>query len=340
LITVSGLVAALTFGMSLTRLIDEPFRYGRNVDVAMGDDGGEQFDPELAALLESDPNVESLNYYAQGFAKAGTSDVQVMGLQRVRGSSSPVLLHGRLPVSEDEIAFGEVTARDVGVDVGDDVTLSGDAGEHTYRVVGLAVLVGFGSNEGIGQGAVTTFEGLGEISDASINSATVDFRSPLDEAAVPYQSWRDSITEEYVPGAITSLLRVRAIPFVLAGLLGLLVVLTISHTLLTTLRARRRDLAVFRALGASPGFVSRAVHWQATLVTIVPALLGVPFGLVVGRLLFVALADEIGAVDTAALPLAVVGVVLAAVVVFANVIAVWPARIARRWAPAKALTAE
>jgi ABC-type lipoprotein release transport system permease subunit len=339
-LTVSGLVAALTFGVSLGRLIDEPFRYGRNVDVVFGDDGGERIDPELAARLESDPDVESLNYYAQGFVQTGRSDVPIMGLQRVRGSSSPVMLVGRPPVSEDEVAFGQVTAREVGVGVGDEVTLSGSAGEHTFRVVGLAVLVGFGSNEGIGEGALTTLDGFEQISDASITSATADFRSSMEEAADRYGDLTATTTEQFVPGAISSLLRVRAIPFVLAGLLAVLVVLTISHTLLTTLRARRRDLAVFRALGAAPRFVSSVVHWQATLVTLVPALVGVPLGLVVGRLLFVALADEIGAVDTAALPLRSIVAVLVAVLVFANVVAIWPARIARRWAPAKALNAE
>jgi ABC-type lipoprotein release transport system permease subunit len=321
-------------------LIDEPFRFGRNVDAVMGDDGGEQFDTELAALLESDPNVESLNYYAQGFAKAGRSDVPVMGLQRVRGSSSPVLLEGRSPVSEDEIAFGQVTARHVGVDVGDDVTLTGNVGEHTFRVVGLAVLIGFGSNEGVGEGALLTLDGFEQISDASVNSATVDFRSPVEEAAGSYGDRGASLTDQFVPASVASLVRVRVIPFVLAGLLAVLAVLTISHTLLTTLRARRRDLAVFRALGAAPRFVSSVVHWQATLVTLVPALMGVPLGLVVGRVLFVALADEIGAVDTAAMPWRSIATVLVVVVVFANLVAIWPARIARRWAPATALNAE
>jgi ABC-type lipoprotein release transport system permease subunit len=143
-----------------------------------------------------------------------------------------------------------------------------------------------------------------------------------------------------VPSAISGLLRVRSIPFVLAGLLAMLAVLTITHTLLTSLRARRRDLAVVRALGAAPSFVSRAVHWQATLVTFVPAIVGVPLGLIVGRQVFVALADNIGAVDQVDYPLLLVGAVLVAVVALANVVAIWPARKAVRWRPAAALATE
>ena len=90
LFTVGGLVGAITFGASLDRLIDEPFRYGANMDAAIGDNGGEQMNASLAATLESDPNVESLIYYAQDYAKANDADVPMMGMQRVRGDAAPV----------------------------------------------------------------------------------------------------------------------------------------------------------------------------------------------------------------------------------------------------------
>jgi hypothetical protein len=342
LLTVGGLVAAITFGASLDRLIDEPFRYGWNVDASLGDSGGEQVDDEVAAQLESDPNVESLIYYAQSYAKIGDTDVAMMGMQRVRGAGAPMLLGGRLPVSEDEIAMGRVSARRAGVGIGDEVTLSGPGGSHAYRVVGLAVLTGFGSNEGIGQGALTTLDGLHQISEAPVTNAAVDFRSSREEGIAPYIENYDAsfIGDEFVPAAITSLVRVRAVPYVLAGLLGALVVLTITQTLLSSLRARRRDLAILRALGGAPLLLRRSVHWQATVVTLVPALIGVPLGLIVGRLVFRALADDIGAVNAAAFPTLAVAGVIAGIVLLANLVAIWPARLVRRWSAAAALRSE
>lgn len=341
LFTVGGLVAAITFGVSLDRLIDEPFRYGWNMDVSIGDNGGEEMDEDLAAALAADPNVQSLIYYAQTYARAGDNDVALMGMDRVRGDGAPLLLAGRLPVSEDEIALGRVTARRVGVGVGDEVTLSGSTGTHMYRVVGLAVLTGLGSNEGVGQGGLATMDGLHQVSDEPVTSAAVDFRS-LDEAIAKYSEEFDPsfISDEYVPGAISSLTRVRSVPYVLAALLGALVVLTVTQTLLSSLRARRRDLAILRALGGPPRLVRKSVHWQATVVALVPALVAVPLGLVAGRLVFKALADEIGTIDDAAVPTAAIVVVVAGVVVIANLVAVWPARLARRWSTAAALRTE
>ena len=77
-------------------------------------------------------------------------------MRRVRGDNAPQVLEGRLPDGEEEIVFGGVTARKAGVEVGEAVTLSGTSGTHTYRVVGRAVLTGFGSNEGVGEGAFVT----------------------------------------------------------------------------------------------------------------------------------------------------------------------------------------
>jgi len=117
-------------------------------------------------------------------------------------------------------------------------------------------------------------------------------------------------------------------------------VLTITQTLLSSLRARRRDLAVVSALGGAPRLLRGAVHWQATLVTLVPAIIGIPLGVIAGRLVFKALADDIGALDGADFPLVSVAAVGAGVVLVANLVAMWPARMARRWSAAAALRRE
>jgi len=342
LFTVGGLVGAITFGASLDRLIDQPYRYGWNMDVNLGDDGGEQLRPDLAAALESDPNVESLLYYAQTYATTADANVPVMGMQVVRGDNTPLVLAGRVPVSKDEIAFGRVSARRTHVGIGDRITLTGGSGSHEYTVVGMVVLAGLGSNDGIGQGALTTLDGMHEIGADHVTSASVVFKTEKVASARSYGERFGLGFDDapFVPPAISSLTRVRSVPYVLAALLGVLVILTITQTLLSSLRARRRDLAIVRALGGAPRLLRRSVHWQATVVTIVPALIAIPLGLVAGRLVFRALADDIGAIDTAQSPAAAVVAVIVGIVVLANLVAMWPARLVRRLSTAAALRTE
>ena len=139
---------------------------------------------------------------------------------------------------------------------------------------------------------------------------------------------------------ITNLARVRPIPFVLAAVVGALSVLTLVHVMVTSVHRRRRDVAVLRSLGADAPFISRAVHWQATSFSLVPLILGAPLGLVAGRLVFGAFADRVGTVPSASFPYALLGAVIAAFVVLANLVAAVPAYRARRLAPAPLLTPE
>ena len=132
----------------------------------------------------------------------------------------------------------------------------------------------------------------------------------------------------------------KSVPFVLAAVLGALAVLTIAHGMITSLRARRHDVAVLRSLGADRGFVSRTVHWQATAFSIVPVLVGTPLGFIVGRLIFAAYARNLGAIDGATLPIVVLAGVVVGLVVLANAVATLSARGARRLVPARVLQAE
>ena len=61
---------------------------------------------------------------------------------------------------------------------------------------------------------------------------------------------------EYVPAAIVNVARIRTIPFLLAAVLAALALLTVSHGMLTSMRTRRRDLAILRSLGADRGWIT------------------------------------------------------------------------------------
>ena len=83
--------------------------------------------------LATDSRIEALDLVAQGsldvVAAGGTGRrVATLGMQGVVGSTSLGILSGRAPDGPGEIAFGSESMSDVGVGVGDTVTVEGPCG--------------------------------------------------------------------------------------------------------------------------------------------------------------------------------------------------------------------
>jgi ABC-type antimicrobial peptide transport system permease subunit len=134
--------------------------------------------------------------------------------------------------------------------------------------------------------------------------------------------------------------RVQNLPLLLAALLGSLAVATLAHLLVTSIRRRRRDLAVLKTLGFSSRQVRGTVASQATTLGFVAALVGIPVGLAVGRWVWIFFAHELGIVPRPAVPLFTFVVLATATLVIANAVAILPGRAAARVRPAIVLRSE
>ena len=95
----------------------------------------------------------------------------------------------------------------------------------------------------------------------------------------------------------------------------------------------RKDVAILRSIGADRRWIARAVHWQATAFTLLPLVIGIPLGLIIGRIVFRSFADSIGTLNDASIPLLLVAVVVAGLLTIANVVASFPTRRSDRIAP-------
>ena len=310
LLTTALLVGAVVVGSSLERLVTDDARFGNNFDAIFGS-GGDVVPEDLLASLEADPDVAALMLYATGQARVGQETIRLAGMEPVKGDLGPTILSGRPPSADDEIALGRLIAETLGTRVGADLTVEGDVATRTFRVTGLAVIPGIEGMEGVGQDAVVTIGGLRRLSpEAQPNAAGISFR----EGAPADTAQRYGVGQNSEPGVIVNLARIRAIPFLLALLVGLLAVLTVVHVMVTSVHNRRRDLAVLRSLGADGRWITRAVHWQATAFAMVPLVLGTPIGLIAGRKVFEALADSLGAVPDPSFPYALLASVVVGLV--------------------------
>jgi ABC-type lipoprotein release transport system permease subunit len=95
-----------------------------------------------------------------------------------------------------------------------------------------------------------------------------------------------------------------------------------------------------KALGFSPRQLAAVVAWQSTVTAIVGVIVGVPLGIVIGRQLWTVFARNINAVPDPTVPVLSVVLVALGALVFANVVAAIPGRIAARTPTAMVLRAE
>jgi putative ABC transport system permease protein len=112
------------------------------------------------------------------------------------------------------------------------------------------------------------------------------------------------------------------------------------HALYMSIRSRRVDVAIMKGIGADRRWITRVVHSQATLLALVPLVIGVPIGLVAGSRFFHSFVDRIGALPDPTFPVVAIVAVAVGLLVLANLAAMLPARRARHVRTATLLRVE
>lgn len=356
---IATVVAVVMFTANLDRLTTTPRLYGWNWDLKAGDGF---FTVDTDASLEklaANPDVEAVAGGNYGDVEIAGRPVPAVGIDELRGSAFPSLLEGRRPRADDEIVLGTRTLRRAHRRVGDTVTISSAGSPVQMRIVGRAVFPRLGagtfSPTNLGEGAAVpakvfadpeapggekyTYLLVGLRPGADLSASVSRLNREFGDLSLCGGDPGCAKTAER-PGDITNYARVRGTPLVLAGVLALMALGTLAHVLITSVRRRRRDLAVLKTLGLSRRQVSAATSWQATTTAGVALVLGVPVGIALGRLAWRAFADQLGVAPEPATPVRALLLVTLAVVILANLIAAIPAALAARTHPAAVLRSE
>ncbi len=372
IVAVAAVMAALVFGASLIALVGTPHQYGQNWDQELN----LQFVGASAAfagakLLSSDPAISG---YAGGDYGQLTIDgkiVPAIGVDPLHGTGYLTLLAGRAPAAPDEIALGAQTLRALHRQLGQTVQVvvsltgpsPGPATRHTMRIVGEAVFASFGlyilSGTDLGTGAVVSASLLSAPSrptgciahvtcynffllryrpGTDLTTAAARLTAATTKAGCPIGSC--IVTSDQRPGDIKDYAAIRDTPLVLGAVLALLAVGTLVHVLLTSVRRRRRDLAVLKTLGLVRSQVLRAVSWEASALAAAALLIGVPLGVLAGRWAWVIFAGSAGVSGVADVPVPLILLALPVTLALANLIAAGPGWDAARLRPASVLRSE
>ena len=120
---VATLVAAITFGAGLTHLLTTPALYGKSWNVALTTYDAAR-SRSTACPCSRRTSGSRASRSAASRAAFGINGLRVDGLavDTVSGEPRPVILEGRRPRGNDEIALGTRTMRALGLHIGDVVT--------------------------------------------------------------------------------------------------------------------------------------------------------------------------------------------------------------------------
>ena len=122
--------------------------------------------------------------------------------------------------------------------------------------------------------------------------------------------------------------------------LALAVMATVAHNLLGFVRERRNTFAVLKALGFTSRQIRTTVLAQSGLIVGLALVLAVPIGIGAGRWLYHSFAGGIGVIIRPVVPMAAVSAVVLGAFALAQVVALVPARQARRADAASGLRTE
>ncbi|MEP7048678.1 MAG: FtsX-like permease family protein [Ilumatobacteraceae bacterium] len=349
-------VGALVFAYNLTSLIGHPKEYGWPWDVGVitGAGYGDAKPDAVAATLDHDPEVERYALYAfDSSSKFGDRSVPV-----VYGFSSTInpdltIVDGRAPRKAGEAVLGEETARQLALGVGDHVTVQSNylSGNNDVEVVGTAVLPAVSAfiadRTGLGNGAFVLTD-----QQATADAATfvaIHLRPGVDPSVFTsrlgptFRQWDATGAPPFIYSApvrspeIVNVSELRSVPLVLGGVLGAALLAGLTTSILISVRDRRRELAILRALGYNDRDLRATIRWQAGAMMATGVVIGIPLGVIAGHLAWRAFANQLGVVPRADSPLALLGITAVLAIALALVASIAPSRSATRMSPVEAL---
>ena len=345
------MLATITFGASLGTLVAHPALYGWNWTYALSSGQVVIDRARAAAVLDHDPDVAAWSGIWFGTARIDGQTVPVIGAAPSAAVAPPVL-SGRALDGSGQLVLGPQTLAALGERVGGTVTVT-DGAPHPYtlRIGGTATLPAMGiastMHTEMGSGAIVPYQDIPGADAAEPNAILVSLRPGADLAR------QQAVLQRIVPAAdggvvsgvqrpaeITDYRSMGVAPLILAAALAAGAVASLWLTLAASVRRRRRELALLKALGFTGRQLAATVAWQSTTAVAAGAVVGVPLGIALGRYLWDLFACQIGVVPEPSVPGGTVALVVLGALAAANLVAALPGRAAARTPAAALLRAE
>lgn len=377
-LAVALVVTTLTFASGLSNLISRPPLYGWNWDYLLLPNNN--IPPKAVSLLNHDPKIKAWSGADSTDLEIDGQEVPVLienprakvappilsghGLdnqhQIVLGAATLAMLHKHvgqtvvvsLGTKKEAPAFIKPTALlIVGTATLPAVGYSSFIAEHTSMGTGAILPLGIFPKGYVNDGADPNLHGpqlafVRMRSDVSARAGRADLERIAKAAnkifAADKNTFGNSVSVQGVlqPVQIVNYRSVGSTPVILAVGLAAGAIFALGLTLASSVRRRRRDLAMLKTLGFTRRQLAAVVAWQSTTTALVGVVVGIPLGIIIGRELWTLFARSINAVPDPTVPVLSVLIVGVGTLVFANLVAALPGRSAARTPAALVLRAE
>ena len=379
-LAVAVVVATTTFGSSLGTLDARPALYGWNWNFGIYSANDSNVPPVVGTLLSADPDVAGWTGYSFADVQLNGTTVPALLSHSDAELSPPILSGHAVEANNQIVLGAATLATlhlKVGDSVRISYGTPKDA--PVYVPPTPLVIVGSATMPAIGEsGHLHTSMGTGALFSSAIEPPAMqhaitnpdpNLNGPIMDvvrlkhatpSAAELSSLRrivqraDSVMAKDPQGAgdTYALLAVQRpaeivnyqstgdTPAVLASALAVGAIIALGLTLASSVRRRRRELAMLKTLGFTQRQLAAAIAWQASIAAAIGVVLGVPAGIAVGRWLWIIFARAIYAVPEPSVPVTTVVAVALGALVLANLAAAIPGRIAARTRTALVLRAE
>ena len=304
-------VAVMVFSASLDHLVSTPEAYGWKWDTTAGDleakPSANDCGP-ISTRLVRERVVSAVASICSSSVEIDGAPITAWGFDQLRGRIEPAITDGRAPATDAEVALGADTLDTAGLAIGDRVRITGPERASTYRIVGQTVMPGLSDPAPIADAAVFTAPGIARLGDSNGGwNFVVRFAPGVDRADAIRRLRAVGGSEgepiaPTVPAEIDRVHRINGLPMALGLFVAVVALVAVGFALVTAVRRRRRDLAVLKTLGFDRRQVRMTVAWHATTVACIGLLLGIPLGVAVGRLVWRAVAENLGVSAAATWP--------------------------------------
>ncbi len=256
---------------------------------------------ELLSLAEATPDVIMAAERVQGFALVSHDErsfgAQVFGVdpaQEIRWSSLPGMVSsGRYLEGPGEAFVGSVLARNLGLDVGDEIVLLGTAREGgvaatVAEVVGLFTSGLADLDRALLEIPIDDFRAAWMLDADESHTLVILARSVADSLAVAARlntesdgQWRALNWRQLMPEAVQTIdLKFYGVVLIFS-LVAIIVTFSIVNTFMMTVFERTPEFGMLMAIGMRPGRIMAQLSMEALFLAIVGASVGLMLSLLV-----------------------------------------------------------